>query len=132
MVATTHWLWHLPAATGGSVVARVFLSNRFYGMPLTNWLGWLLTGCIVARVMLQIVPPSHWAVRVSPARLPLVLYAVNGVFPILICAGRGMWGPVILGTLAMAIPLLLAIRAGRPARVPAGVNRVRIPTLEQV
>lgn len=131
MVATTHWLWHLPATTSGSVLERVFLSNLFYGMPLTNWLGWLLTGCLVARVMLAIVPPSRWAARVSPTRLPLVLYGVNGLFPILICAGRDMWGAVILGTLAMAIPLLLAIGVRRPERVAAGESRVRIPTLEQ-
>ena len=57
-------------------------------MPLTNWLGWLAIGCVVARAMLAIVPPSAWAAHVSPSRLPLVLYAVNGLFPILICAGR--------------------------------------------
>jgi hypothetical protein len=61
-------------------------------------------------VMLAIVPPSAWAAKVSPSGLPLVLYAVNGIFPILICAGRGMWWAVALGTLAMAIPLALAVR----------------------
>ena len=114
MVATTHWLWHLPATNGAPLLQRIFLSDLFYGMPATNWLGWLLTGSIVARVLLAIVPPSRWAVRVSPSRLPLVLYAVNGVFPILICAGRGMWGAVILGSMAMAIPLVLAVAAGPP------------------
>ena len=113
MVATTHWLWHLPAHD--SVARRIFLSDLFYGMPLTNWLGWLATGCIVARAMLAIVPPSEWAAHVSPTRLPLVLYAVNGVFPILICAGRGMWWAVALGATAMAIPLGLALRPRRAA-----------------
>ncbi|MEP6991984.1 MAG: carotenoid biosynthesis protein [bacterium] len=132
MVATTHWLWHLPPAQGASLVQRVFLSNLFYGMPLTNWLGWLLTGCIVARVMLAVVPPRQWADEVSPARLPLVLYAVNGVFPILICAGRGMWAAVILGILAMALPLGLALRAGsRAQRMPVAM-RGRAPALERV
>ncbi len=116
MVATTHWLWHLPPSDG-SLVRSVFLSGFFYGMPLTNWLGWLLTGCIVARAMLAIVPPSRWAADVSPTRLPLVLYAVNGVFPILICAGRGMWWAVVLGAVSMAVPLALA--AQRPSASPA-------------
>jgi putative membrane protein len=110
MVATTHWLWHLPSLENASVVRRVLLAGFFYGMPLTNWLGWLLTGFVVARVMLAIVPPSRWAERVSPSRLPLVLYAANGVLPLLICAGRGMWWAVGLGAGAMAIPLLLAMR----------------------
>ena len=131
MVATTHWLWHLPAANGATLVQRVFLSNLFYGMPLTNWLGWLLTGCIVARVMLAIVPPSRWAAEVSPSRLPLVLYAVNGIFPVLICAGRGMWYAVAFGTIAMAIPLLLAVRARAAHGVGFRVNRVMPAALER-
>ena len=129
MVATTHWLWHLPATNDASLVQRIFLSNLFYGMPLTNWLGWLLTGCIVARVMLEIVPPSRWAAQVSPTRLPLVLYGVNGIFPVLICAGRDMWAAVILGTLAMAVPLLLAVHARRQGRMQQGVHRVGAPSL---
>ena len=131
MVATTHWLWHLPAANGASLVQRVFLSNLFYGMPITNWLGWLLTGCIVARVMLAIVPPSRWATDVSPSRLPLVLYAVNGVFPVLICAGRGMWYAVAFGTIAMAVPLALAVRARAATGVGFRVNRVMPAALER-
>jgi putative membrane protein len=123
MVATTHWLWHLPALEGASPVRRLFLSGFFYGMPLTNWLGWLLTGLIVARAMLAIVPPSRWAARVSPSRLPLVLYAANGVLPLLICAGRSMWWAVVLGALAMGVPLALAVR--RPAR--ARVAQREIP-----
>ena len=123
MVATTHWLWHLPTLEGASVVRRVALSNLFYGMPLTNWLGWLLTGFVVARVMLGIVPPSRWAARVSPSRLPLLLYGVNGALPLLICAGRGMWWAVLWGAVAMAIPLALAVRAGSAVRpVRAGTS----------
>ena len=110
MVATTHWLWRLPNVAGDSLVRRVALSDLFYGMPLTNWLGWLLTGFVVARALLAVVPPSVWTARVSPAGLPLVLYAVNGVFPILICVGRGMWWAVVLGAAAMAVPLALALR----------------------
>lgn len=110
MVATTHWLWHLPDVSSASYVRQVALSNLFYGMPLTNWLGWLLTGFLVARVMLAIVPPARWAERVSPTRLPLVLYGVNGILPIMICVGRGLWWAVALGSVAMLLPLVLAIR----------------------
>jgi putative membrane protein len=127
MVATTHWLWRLPDVSDASLVRRVALSDLFYGMPLTNWLGWLLTGFVIARVLLAIVPPATWAARVSPSRLPLVLYAVNGIFPILICAGRGMWWAVVLGTAAMAVPLALALRWRRAPvdrRAPLPIYRV--------
>lgn len=126
MVATTHWLWHLPAVEGASPLRRVFLGGYWYGMPLTNWLGWLLTGFVVARAMLAIVPPSRWAARVSPSRLPLVLYAANGVLPLLICVGRGLWGAALLGALAMAVPLVLAVRRAPNARAVPRVVGVAV------
>lgn len=100
--ATPHWIWH----------TRGF----FYGMPLLNWFGWWLTGSVVARAMLAIMPPGAFASRVSPSRFPLILYAVNGVFPIAICLRHGLWWAAGLGTLAMAIPLILAMRARSLAR----------------
>ncbi|MEP7001283.1 MAG: carotenoid biosynthesis protein [bacterium] len=118
MVATTHWLWQLPSLSEQSILQRIFLSNAFYGMPLTNWLGWLLTGCIIARVMLAIVPPSSWASHVAASSLPIILYAVNGMFPILICVGRGLWGAVLFGSIAMLLPLSLAVRASSRGASP--------------
>ncbi|HEX2719201.1 MAG TPA: carotenoid biosynthesis protein [Gemmatimonadaceae bacterium] len=97
--ATPHWIWHV----------RGF----FYGMPLLNWFGWWLTGSVVAFAMLSIVRPRAVAARVSPSQAPLLLYAVNGVFPIAICARHGLWWAAALGTLAMAVPLVLAVRARR-------------------
>jgi putative membrane protein len=105
-----------------AMVRTIFVSDIFYGMPLSNWLGWLLTGTVVARVMLAFVPPSAWARLVSPSRFPLVLYAVNGVLPITICARYGMWWAAVLGFAAMALPLALALRAGR--RAPASNARL--------
>ena len=85
MVKTNHWMWHVPDLSGESSFSRIIGTPFFFGMPLTNWLGWLLTGVLVARAMLAIVPPSVWASKVSPHRLPLVLYGVNGLLPIAIC-----------------------------------------------
>jgi putative membrane protein len=127
MVKNQFWLWSVPDLSGEPLWQRVIGTPFFYGMPLTNWLGWLLTGIVVARVMLVVVPPSAWARHVSPSRFPLVLYAVNGVLPIAICFGQDMlWGGVF-GTLAMAWPLWAAWRrepavraAASPARAPLG------------
>ena len=95
--ATSHWIWHQP--------------GFFYGMPLINWIGWYITGVIVSRAMLAIVPPSAFALHVSPAWLPVALYAVNGIMPIAMTARAGMWWAAGLGAVAMAVPVLLAIRA---------------------
>jgi hypothetical protein len=85
-------------------------------MPLTNWIGWVLTATLIARLMLAIVPPARWARLVAPATLPLVLYAVNGVMPIATIARHGYWLAAALGTAAMALPLVLALRSS-PAPV---------------
>ena len=106
--ATAHWLWHT--------------TGFFYGMPLLNWFGWWLTGTIVARTMLAVMPPTVVASKVSPSSLPLVLYAVNGFFPIAICVRHGLWWAAGLGALAMLAPLVLASRKrslGDPATVAA-------------
>lgn len=96
MVATAHWVWHAP--------------GPFYGMPWSNWAGWLLTGTVIARVMLAIVPPQRIVERLATSRLPLAIYAVNGVLPIAICIRDGMWWAAGLGAVAMLLPLALALR----------------------
>ena len=113
MVHTRHWLWNVPDLSAASLPARVIGSPFFFGMPLSNWLGWLLTGVLVARVMLMIVPPSVWVARVSPSRFPLVLYAVNGLLPIGICLAQDMVLAGVLGAIAMGLPLALALRTGQ-------------------
>lgn len=113
MVKTAHWLWSVPDLTARSRFEQFIGTPFFFGMPLTNWLGWLLTGILVARAMLGIVPPTVWARAVAPSSLPLVLYAVNGLLPIAICFSQGMTLAGVVGSLAMLIPLALAIAAGR-------------------
>ena len=101
--ATAHWIWHV--------------SGSFYGMPWSNWFGWWLTGTIIARVYLAIVPPTMYAERVSPSLFTLVLYAINGVMPIAICARHGLTWAAVFGVLAMGLPLLLAIGPRDKSRV---------------
>ena len=113
MVKTVHWMWKVPDLSSRSSFEQFIGTPFFFGMPLTNWLGWLLTGVLVARTMLAIVPPAAWARAVSPSSLPLALYAVNGLLPIAICFAQGMPLAGVLGSVAMLIPLTLAIRARR-------------------
>ncbi len=99
MVRTSHWVWNEPGV--------------FYGMPLTNWLGWFGTGLVIARVMVAITPPSLVAERNAREWLPLALYAANGVMPIAICLRDGLWWAAALGAAAMATPLVVAVRGTR-------------------
>lgn len=113
MVQTGHWVWREPGA--------------FYGMPFSNWIGWLLTGFVIARVMLWIAPPSAVAAGTQREWLPGALYAINGVMPVAICVRDGLWWAAALGTLAMAIPLGLALRQARRRGVePAGRNTLAL------
>ena len=109
-VQPAHWAWHL--ADAPSWVPPFLARGVYYGMPLTNWMGWLLTATLIARAMLEIVPPAVWRERAAPAMaLPLALYAANSIMPIATTARHGLWGAAVAGTLAMGVPLALARRA---------------------
>lgn len=116
-VQPAHWVWDLhklpawvPDWLGGPI---------FYGMPLSNWIGWYVTGVVVSRLMLWLVPPSTWQRTVAPYLLPFVLYATNAIMPIAVTARHGYWGAVVGGILAMGLPLFFALRARRRVAPPA-------------
>lgn len=102
MVRTAHWVWHTRGV--------------FYGMPLSNWLGWLLTGTVIARLMLAVVPPTRFAERVSPSSLPIALYVANGIMPVALCVRYDMPWAAALGAVAMLVPVAAALRATGRAR----------------
>jgi len=118
MVQTAHWTWgggqQFRDAGLPAWLVAFFTRDVFYGMPLSNWGGWFLTGLVVSRAMLAIVPPSDIAARISPSRLPIALYAANGIMPVVLCFRDDLLWAGILGALAMAIPVTLALRQARP------------------
>ncbi len=127
MVKTNHWVWQIGSLADRSAFEQFIGKPFFFGMPITNWLGWLFTGSIVARVMLAIVPPTTWAATVSPHRLPIALYAVNGLLPLAICFRQDMVLAGVLGTIAMAIPLWAALRnAPQPVVIPGSAHIARV------
>lgn len=112
-VQPAHWLWDLQKLPGW--VPDWLGGPFFHGMPLSNWIGWYVTGVLISRIMLAIVPPSTWASTVAPFTLPLVLYATNGIMPIATTARHGYWVAAVSGVVAMGVPLVLGIRARRKA-----------------
>ncbi len=123
MVKTSHWIWGSgqvfhDLGFPGWLVA-FFTRDVFYGMPLSNWLGWYLTGVVIARLMLAVVPPSAFAAGVSTDRLPILLYATNGVMPVVLCVRDGLWWAAILGATAMAVPVWMALLRQRQQGIGA-------------
>lgn len=112
-VQPAHWVWDLQKLPGW--VPDWLGGPLFHGMPLSNWIGWYVTGVLISRIMLAIVPPSNWASTVAPFALPLVLYATNGIMPIATTARHGYWVAAVSGVVAMGLPLVLGIRARRRA-----------------
>ncbi len=125
MVKTNHWFWEIGDLSDRSAFEQAIGNPIFFGMPITNWLGWLLTGIIVARVMLAIVPPSEWVAKVAPHRLPIALYAINGLLPLAICFRWDMVPAGVLGTIAMAVPLWAALRNDPAPLTSLGTTPIR-------
>jgi uncharacterized membrane protein len=99
--ATKHWIW--------------YTNGPYFGMPLSNWVGWFLTGSLIARTLLAIVPPEAFARAISPSRLPIALYAVNAVMPVALCMRHGLWPAGLIGALVMMVPVTMALVERTPA-----------------
>ncbi len=126
MVKTVHWLWNPPDLTQAHPFIRFIGEPIFFGMPITNWMGWFLTGVLVSRVMLWLIPPTTWRQAVAPFRFPVVLYALNGLLPIAICLRQDMVPAGLIGLAVMGIPAWLAWRSPIPfAPGLAGFSRER-------
>lgn len=112
MFRTEHWLWQLTDLPGAPAWQQWLVSrDAYFGVPPLNFLGWILTGTLVTRAMLAVIPPSMWASHVAPHQFPLALYAANAILPITICLRWGMAPAAFVGIVAMGIPLALAWNA---------------------
>jgi putative membrane protein len=126
MVTTGHWLWGDGAMFRGlpGWLGAFFTRDVFYGMPLSNWFGWLLIATLIARVMLVIVPPRRIRAGMMTSRLPVALYVANGIMPVALCLRDGFWWAAALGAAAMLVPAGLAWR-GREEPRPLGLSAER-------
>jgi putative membrane protein len=122
MVATGHWFWGDGEMFRGAPgwLQAFFTNGVFYGMPLSNWFGWLLTATLIARVMTSILPPIVIQERLSASPLLPALYLANGVMPVALCLRDGFWWAAASGALAM----VLAVAWSR--RADAGRSGVRL------
>ena len=80
----------------------------FYGMPLSNWGGWLLVSLIIIAGYEYLSSGLNTSHRWAPW-----LYVLNCAFPLAISLLYGLYGAVAIGLVATAIPLLLLWRQNK-------------------
>lgn len=109
-------LWDValdPAMTAGAHAGWTFWwyehGGVYFGMPLVNWAGWLLTSAVIAWGFEKLLGGLDHAADWAPT-----LYAANVLFPVLLLFAYGAPLAGALGLLALAIPLALVHRSGHP------------------
>ena len=88
----------------------------YFGMPLVNWVGWLLTSALIVGGYATFLGGLGGRARRAP-----MLYAANVLFPVFICLAYGVPWAGLAGLAALAVPfLLLRLRSHpRSEAVPA-------------
>ena len=109
-------LWDValdPAMTTPVAVGRSFWSYAgggiYFGMPLVNWVGWLLTSALIAWGYEKLLGGLDYRAAWAP-----LLYAVNVLFPVFVCFAYGAALAGVLGLVALALTLVLTSRTGSP------------------
>ena len=94
------WIWHQ--------------TGPYFGMPISNLVGWSLTGLIYMSLSRLL-----WRTNLEPRRiavwLPLGIYAANMGFAIALDLSAGLWIPVLMAAILGLLPALLALMP-RPTR----------------
>jgi putative membrane protein len=94
-------------------------TGPYMGMPLVNFLGWIVTGALFMSLASLLDKRVAFA-EVDDIKLPFVLYASNMVFAIGICVGTGLWLPAVLGAVLLAAPVFALVL---PVRLSPAVRR---------
>lgn len=85
----------------------------FYGMPLSNWVGWFVVSLLIMisyELMGGLKALSRWA--------PLV-YVLNCFFPLMISLLHATYGAVLVGAVATAVPFVVIWLRQRQREKPA-------------
>ncbi|MEM1042676.1 MAG: bisanhydrobacterioruberin hydratase CruF [Bacteroidota bacterium] len=94
----------------------------FFGMPLSNWAGWFVTSLLIVWGFDRLLG----GLQSAPAWAP-TLYALNVIFPVLICLLYGLPLAGLIGLVALGVALaVVGSRGGRllPTRSAPEVARV--------
>ncbi len=110
MVAAGHWTW-LDTAPGLPLIP---------GIPLTNYIGWLLVSLVIMAILDRALPREH-APSAPASALYLWVYfsSVMGHAVFFGLPGSAITGAVIMGTVAVPFAVALMRRRGRDAHMVA-------------
>lgn len=76
----------------------------YFGVPLLNFLGWWLTSFVIfsAFLILRRIPgPGQSRQSGDSDRLAVIAYTITGVTTVLVAVNFGLFGPAVVGALAM-------------------------------
>jgi putative membrane protein len=103
------WLWHQ--------------TGPYFGMPISNLVGWSLTGLAFVGVSRLL-----WRTNLDPKRivvwLPFGMYAANIGFAIALDLSAGLWIPSLMAVILGVVPasLVFFLQPGRKARQTTEAN----------
>ncbi len=116
-VALGSWLlmvWDLvldPAMAHESLMVQFWVwdeTGPYFGMPIKNFVGWWVTG-LVFMLVSRLVWRKDADVRSFSLTIPVVMYAANMAFAMVLSASVGLWIPVFLAVILGLVPAALAV-----------------------
>jgi putative membrane protein len=103
------WVWSDPAAI-------------YYGMPALNLVGWFLTASVIVSGFVRMVDvprdSAPWATRV---------WLLSATLPLGLAAARQMWPALLVGSVAVALPVFLGWRANHRVATPGAIPAGQLP-----
>lgn len=99
-------------------------TGPYFGMPIKNFVGWSVTGLVFMAL-------SRWLwregidLRRAEPRIPVVVYAVNLVWAMVLSASAGLWIPILLAAALGLAPAIVALRTPSPRGRRRGLELAR-------
>lgn len=81
-------------------------AGAFFGMPLQNFAGWMLTGAVFMTVASLLWGKEQPVLTKQQLTFPLIVYAGNFAFAMILSISTGIYIPVLLGLLLGMGPVL--------------------------
>jgi len=82
-------------------------TGPYFGMPIKNFVGWSVTG-LVFMLASRVIWREDVDARRHSMHVPLVVYAANVAFAMVLSAGVGLWLPILLAIMLGLVPATMA------------------------